>query len=115
MLTAEDTPARSFCIERGIVQQASKVPRCSPPGLLQRKRSPTLHLYPAVEAIISFRDAVNRSDAWQAVLSTWTCPTPSNSSNSSCDPCGEAASLLQKPLAFKFCQRLAGGMPGTLA
>ena len=42
---------------------------------------------------------INRSDAWRSVLSTWTCPTPSNSSNSSCDPCGEAADLLQKQLA----------------
>ena len=104
-------------MERGIVQQTSKVPWYLPPCLLQRKRSPTLmHLYPAVEAIINFRDAViNRSDAWRAVLSTWTCPTPSNSSNSSCDPCGEAASLLQKPLAGRSCQGIAGGMPGTLA
>ena len=87
-----------------------------PPGLLHKKCSPAIHLHPAVEAIINFRDAViNRSDAWQAVLSTWTCPTPSNSSNSSCDPCGEAANLLQEPLTGRSCQRAVRGMPDTSA
>ena len=46
----------------------------------------------AAAAALAFRDTmVKVGPWWTEALSTWHCPTPAGSSNSSCDPCAEKA------------------------
>ena len=43
----------------------------------------------AVQKLITFRDTMKTvGPHWESALATWTCPTPANSSDGECDPCG---------------------------
>lgn len=74
--------------DQGIVSHAAYVLFCSATVLRLFTVLKILRLLAAQDALTFATQMRAVGPAWVEALESWNCPTPANSSNSSCDPCG---------------------------